>query len=345
MEKILSIIVPTYNMEKYLHNCLDSLLLSEKQMQDYEVWIINDGSKDSSSEIAHSYELRYPDTFRVVDKNNGNYGSCINCGLKSASGEYIKVLDADDTFDNLHYSSYLNFLKDTEVDLVVTDYNIVNEDGKVLKKITFPLNKGEVCQMSPQILENYFLTLDYQMHSVTYNRRIFSTLNYNQTEGVSYTDQEWMFVPMTQVNTFVYFDGSLYQYLLGRVGQTMSPELQKKHINDVEIGTLKMLNDYEKYQNSIYTKYLQKRLCYRFKELYQYYIMDNSVVSRQHIEEWNNRIKKHSTLYQRSNQIVLNRYFPYKFIKHYRTSHHIIPLLMVKLYYDLSLLVYSFNHK
>ena len=81
MDKILSIIVPTYNMEKYLQNCLDSLLLSEKQMQDYEVWIINDGSKDRSSEIAHSYELRYPDTFRVVDKNNGNYGSCINCGL------------------------------------------------------------------------------------------------------------------------------------------------------------------------------------------------------------------------------------------------------------------------
>ena len=60
MDKILSVIIPTYNMEKYLHKCLNSLLVSDKSLFDQlEVLVINDGSKDSSSEIAHEYQNQY----------------------------------------------------------------------------------------------------------------------------------------------------------------------------------------------------------------------------------------------------------------------------------------------
>lgn len=86
-------------MEKYLRRCLDSLIIDEDGMKQLEVLVINDGSKDSSSQIAHEYQDKYPDTFRVIDKENGNYGSCINRGLKEATGKYVKVLDADDWFD------------------------------------------------------------------------------------------------------------------------------------------------------------------------------------------------------------------------------------------------------
>ena len=73
--KILTIIIPTYNMEKCLRKCLDSLIVSEENMQRLEVLIVYDGSKDSSSQIAHGYEANYPQTYRVIDKENGNYGS------------------------------------------------------------------------------------------------------------------------------------------------------------------------------------------------------------------------------------------------------------------------------
>ena len=99
MNKLLSIIIPTYNMEKYLHKCLDSLVVSDENMVRLEVLVINDGSKDTSSQIAHEYEDKYSKTIRVVDKDNGNYGSCINRGLKEATGKYVKVLDADDYLD------------------------------------------------------------------------------------------------------------------------------------------------------------------------------------------------------------------------------------------------------
>mgnify|MGYP002624493917 CR=1 FL=1 len=93
MNKTLTIVVPTYNMDRYLERCLDSLILPEMLMERLEVLVVNDGSKDKSSEIAHSYEKKYPQTFRVIDKENGNYGSCVNRGLKEATGKYIKNLD------------------------------------------------------------------------------------------------------------------------------------------------------------------------------------------------------------------------------------------------------------
>lgn len=71
MGKLLSIIIPTYNMEQYLRRCLDSLLIDDENLALLEVLIINDGSSDSSSAIGHSYESDYPQTFRVIDKGNG----------------------------------------------------------------------------------------------------------------------------------------------------------------------------------------------------------------------------------------------------------------------------------
>lgn len=71
MKKILTIVIPTYNVQDYLHRCLNSLIVSEEQMQHLEVLVVNDGSKDSSSAIAHEYQDKYPDTFRVIDKEKG----------------------------------------------------------------------------------------------------------------------------------------------------------------------------------------------------------------------------------------------------------------------------------
>ena len=85
MGKILTIVVPTYNAEKYLRDNLESFEIPEL-MQDIEVLIINDGSTDHSVDIAREYEARYPDTYRVITKENGGHGSGINCGVAQARG-------------------------------------------------------------------------------------------------------------------------------------------------------------------------------------------------------------------------------------------------------------------
>ena len=112
MEKILTIVIPTYNMEKYLNRCLSSLVVEPDWMDKLEVLVVNDGSKDRSQAIAQVYESQYPRTFKVIDKENGNYGSCINAALPVALGKNIKILDADYWFENANVPAFIDFLTD-----------------------------------------------------------------------------------------------------------------------------------------------------------------------------------------------------------------------------------------
>ena len=88
-------------MESLLPRCLDSLIIN-KNLEKLEVWVVNDGSKDRSSVIGHQYEERYPGVINVIDKPNGNYGSCINAALPKCTGKYVKILDSDDSFDTIN---------------------------------------------------------------------------------------------------------------------------------------------------------------------------------------------------------------------------------------------------
>ena len=119
MEKQISIIIPTCNMERYISQCLESLLIPN--LSDVEILVINDGSKDRSSDIAHDYERRFPESIRVIDKPNGHYGSCINRGLKEATGRYIKVLDADDSFNKNEFNMFVEFLRGVSTEIVFSD--------------------------------------------------------------------------------------------------------------------------------------------------------------------------------------------------------------------------------
>ena len=105
--KVLTVLVPTYNVEKYLRRCLDSLLLPEV-FEEIEVLVVNDGSKDGSADIARAYEKKYPQTVVFVDKENGGHGSTINVGIEKAQGTYFKVLDSDDW---VNIGDFIEFVK------------------------------------------------------------------------------------------------------------------------------------------------------------------------------------------------------------------------------------------
>lgn len=95
MEKILTVVVPTYNAEKYLRDNLESFEIPEL-MQDIEILIVNDGSTDHSLEVAREYAERVRIRTGLITKENGGHGSGINCGIEHALGTYFKVVDADD---------------------------------------------------------------------------------------------------------------------------------------------------------------------------------------------------------------------------------------------------------
>ena len=246
MNKILTVVIPTYNMEKYLRKCLDSLIIEDKELFDkLEVLVVNDGSKDSSSSIAHEYQDKYPNVFRVIDKENGNYGSCINRGLKEACGKYFKILDADDSYSKGGLANLLNYLKDSDVDLCVTSYSTVDEDGNKLSDICVPdqLHK-KIYNIDEFAWETQIPKLLLSMHAFCVKRSLFIINNYVQQEGISYTDTEFNYFSLLYSQQVVFLNNKVYNYLLGREGQTMSPIAAAKSSSNYFKVAKRLMEDY-----------------------------------------------------------------------------------------------------
>lgn len=223
MDKILSIIVPSYNMEAYLPKCLGSLIIDDKELlQKLDVIVVNDGSKDRTSEIAHEFETKYPDVFRVIDKQNGNYGSCINVALPKIIGKYVKILDADDSFESSNLIAYLKYLENSDCELVLNAYNEVDAHNQV--KYQF---KYEISAYDDSPIETVLRKYRYiPMHTIAYRSSIFRDFPYHQTESVSYTDTQWSILPLVRVKSVRYFSDTVYRYLVERTGRTMESSAQ-----------------------------------------------------------------------------------------------------------------------
>ena len=108
-DKILSVIIPSYNSKAYLNKCLDSLVVPDL-MGKIDVIVVNDGSTDGSEVICDEYISKYPDSFTLINKENGGHGSAINVGAQAARGRYMKALDADDWFLTDSMPQYISAL-------------------------------------------------------------------------------------------------------------------------------------------------------------------------------------------------------------------------------------------
>lgn len=273
MEKLITIIIPTYNVEKYIEKCLLSLIVSEKDMEKVEVLVVNDGTKDQSGEIAHIYADRYPDTIRVIDKENGNYGSCVNRGLKEAHGKYVKVLDADDTFDSTVFTEFITFLGNHDADLIISDYKVVDAGGLEQETYTFPLPTDRLFGLG-ELPEGTIRWLWH--HGITYRTEILKQSGYRQTEGISYTDDEWIFIPMACVKSIAYFPKFLYSYLRGREGQTFDYAILKKQFAQRLTVARRMLDVYESQRGRCTEdaeRYLKVKLFDRLRAIYNFYLI------------------------------------------------------------------------
>lgn len=320
MEKLLSVIVPSYNMEAYIERSVRSLLI-KKNLELLEILIINDGSIDTTSEKSHSLEKEYPSVIKVIDKENGNYGSCINIGLQNASGKYIRILDADDYYDTDAFNLFIETLKNIESDVVLSDFSIIQE------------NKRQKQKVLSDSLSNRYLSFDsikipcgnIQMHGITYKTQLLRNIHYKQSEGISYTDQEWILFPFFFINNLYYIPFDIYQYCLGREGQTMNPTIKAKKINDSLEGTICSLIYYHNNKNKISSNkrnnYILTRITSRVIYLYNAYLIlqDNNSFDEHACKKLDTALKDYApNIYQATSKKWLRKYIPYKYIDIWR---------------------------
>lgn len=328
MQKLITIVIPTYNMQDYLRRCLDSLIVKPELMDELEVLIVNDGSKDNSSAIAHEYQNKYPDTFRVIDKENGNYGSCVNRGLAEAQGKYIKVLDADDWFDTKEFEKYLFTLTEVSADLVLTSFSIVDDETKKAGLAYHPsLEEGKVYDFKNCSLEEVGV---YMMHAVTYRTGLLKSISYVQTIGISYTDTEWAYNPLYAVETMVYYDFNVYQYLVGREGQTMNPKTMVRTINHHEVIARSLIEN-EKKNNpqgfSLVT--IERQINYLLSKVYRtrLVLQDRESFDQDEMAAFDKYIKEQRPdMYKEMGRLILKRFLPIHYVKYWRLTGHRFPV-------------------
>ena len=128
--KAVSIIIPTYNVEGYIGICLESIM--KQTMQNFEIIIIDDGSKDKSHDVALEYQKKYPDKIRAYKQENTGQGGARNKGITLAEGEYILFVDSDDTVETTLVEKTYQLAKKTDADMVLFDAYVTDEEGKVL---------------------------------------------------------------------------------------------------------------------------------------------------------------------------------------------------------------------
>lgn len=130
----LSIIIPVYNAEKYLHKCLDSVFQQNLKPEDFEVICINDGSEDNTSEILKEFQKKY---INIILENQENSGEAIsrNRALSLSKGEFITFLDSDDYYDELTLSKALHRVESQNLDILYLKINHISEDYQFIQSL------------------------------------------------------------------------------------------------------------------------------------------------------------------------------------------------------------------
>ncbi len=228
--KLITVVVPVYKVEQYIDKCLSSLIVPEKQLPLLEVIVVNDGTPDRSADMAREYEKRYPEVFRVIDKENGGHGSAWNRGLKEATGKYLRFLDSDDWFDTAEFSRLISRLSSLDADVVISHYNRhYVQTGEIIKHPMY----ADPIDASFQIEAFDWSKLSWERMNFwgcTYRTGMLQKEYPLFLEGVYYDDAILFAAPLLLADTIHVFDATIYQYLIGRPGQTMSKEVRKKHL-------------------------------------------------------------------------------------------------------------------
>lgn len=209
-----SVIVPCYNNERYLPQCLDSAL--SQTFPDFEVICINDGSKDSSLEIMKQYQ-KNDNRIRIIDKPNSGYGHSMNCGLNEAQGEYIAILESDDSITNTMFEELYALAEEHRLDFIKADFNDFFGEGELRTseyKTTCEADPGMYNKvLNPQVDFEVF-----EANLVTWTgiyRRSFIEehhIRYHETPGAAYQDNGFWLQTFAFAKRMMFVPRAYYQY-------------------------------------------------------------------------------------------------------------------------------------
>ena len=241
--KLLTFAIPCYNSQDYMENCIKSLLPGG---DDVEILIIDDGSKDSTGDIADAYEKKYPGIIRAIHQVNGGHGEAVNAGIRNATGLYFKVVDSDDWVDEEAYKKILDKLRELTggnqtLDMFIANY-VYEKEGAHHKKVMHYTNLPQNQIFTWNDVSRFRKGQYILMHSVIYRTELLKSCGLVLPKHTFYVDNIFAFQPFPYVEKLYYMDENLYHYFIGRDDQSVNEKVMIGRI-DQQIRVNKIMID------------------------------------------------------------------------------------------------------
>ena len=274
----LSIIVPVYNVEMYVKECLQSLVNQTLDKDNYEIIIVNDGSKDKSLEICKEFEEKY-DYVKLISQENKGLGAARNLGIKNSRGMYIGFVDSDDYVREDMFEKLLNCAKKDDVDMVICNTARYLEKDKKIVNFPTGLEENKIYN-NEELIETYLSGKIVSMAwNKIYKRHLFDDISFD--EGIYYEDIYPAYKLIEKSKTAKKIDDYLYIYRIREGNITSS--FDDKKIKDLNSVILRVDKDYKKKSNfnrklldAFDISYLQlsldlyiKNMNYSYKKIYK----------------------------------------------------------------------------
>ncbi len=235
---LVTFVVPCYNSADYMSRCIGTLLTATYPC---EILVVNDGSSDDTSAIAHRFAEK-DERVIAVDQENANWGGVVNHGIQLARGTYFKIVDSDDFIDPNALGRVLDTLAAAveagdPPDLLVTNYVYDRVTDKTQHTIQYRklLPAGRVfswSEMGRPGIDQFIM-----VHASWYRTQVLRDSGLELPTGVSYMDSLFVLHPMPWVEKLYYLDVDAYHYIIGREGQSVEVEVVKKHIDQQLMAT------------------------------------------------------------------------------------------------------------
>ena len=242
--KLLSIAIPCYNSEAYMEKCIDSLLVGGEEV---EILIVDDGSKDGTTEIADRYQEKYPTIVKAIHQENKGHGGAVNTGVENATGLYFKVVDSDDWVNPEAYQKILNVLAEVvrgpkTLDLLISNY-VYEKEGAKRKRVmryakSLPEGRFFGWDEAKALGKTHYLL----MHSLIYRTSLLRECGMKLPEHTFYVDNIYVYKPLPSVRTLYYMDVDFYRYFIGRDDQSVNERVMISRI-DQQIRVNKIMVD------------------------------------------------------------------------------------------------------
>lgn len=222
MDPRISVIIPVYNVERFLREAMDSVVT--QTLDDLEILCVNDGSKDGSRAILAEYEERDP-RIRILDQENAGYGAAVNHGLDEATGTYVAVVEPDDLIPETMFEQLYEKAEETGVEVVKSDYYMMSGDGED--------RSFQYMQIAPckKIYEKVLTEQDrramFYLHPTTWTglyRRSFLEahhIRHNESPGAAFQDNGFWFQIFMHVKSAYVLHVPLYRYRVDNSGSSI----------------------------------------------------------------------------------------------------------------------------